>query len=192
MILNYYLKMIEVFCNWFEGTWENKIQAFSYPSKYAMVRLIHKKVPGTESMFYGEQAYNYALTAPYRQFVIEAKFDGKAIRVRNYDFDKKSFLGFTNLESIPEGLTHKKMCDTILTFDGKAFHGSIEGCRCHVEWQNQVTYVKNSVFLSENEYHVVDKGYLLGTDTQVWGGKYGPFKFTKTATLAQLDRATVL
>lgn len=171
--------MIETFCDWFEGTWENKIQAFSFPSKYAMVRLIHKKVPGTKSMFYGEQAYNYALHAPYRQFLVEATIDNDVIRVKNYDFDKKSFLGFKNLESIQKDLTHKTECDTILKFDGKAFQGSIQGCRCHVEWKNQITYVKNEVFLSKTEYHVVDKGYLLGTDTQVWGGKYGPFKFQK-------------
>ena len=171
--------MIEIFNDWFEGTWENKVQAFSYPSKYAMVRLIHKKVPGTESMFYGEQAYNYALDAPYRQFVIEATLDGEAIRVKNYDFEKKSFLGFNNLESIKEGLTHKGNCDTLLKFDGKAFRGSIEGCCCYVDWQDQVTYVKNEVFLSKDQYHVVDRGYLLDTENQVWGGKYGPFKFQK-------------
>lgn len=171
--------MIEKFCKWFEGTWENKIQAFSYPAKYAMVRLIHKKIPGTESMFYGEQAYNYALDAPYRQFVVEATTQKDVIRVKNYDFDKKSFLGFKNLESIPEGLTHKKSCDTILKFDGNTFVGSIEGCTCYVEWQDQVTYVKNEIYLSNDEYHVVDRGYLLGTDKQVWGGKFGPFKFNK-------------
>ena len=171
--------MIETFCKWFEGTWENKIQAFSFPSKYAMVRLIHKKVPETESMFYGEQAYNYALHAPYRQFLVEATIDNNVLRVKNYDFDKKSFLGFKNLESIKNDLTYKQRCDTILEFDQKAFRGSIEGCSCQVEWKNQITYVKNEVFLTRNEYYVVDRGYLLGTDTQVWGGKYGPFKFNK-------------
>ena len=171
--------MIETFCKWFEGTWENKIQAFSFPSKYAMVRLIHKKVPETESMFYGEQAYNYALHAPYRQFVVEAKLDNGIIRVKNYDFDKKSFLGFKNLESLVAGLTHKQKCDTILKFVNNEFQGSIEGCSCHVVWRDQTTYVKNEIVLGENYYNVVDRGYLLGTDTQVWGGKYGPFKFNK-------------
>ena len=58
--------MIEKFNDWFEGTWENKVQAFSQPSKFAMVRLIHKKVPGTDYMYYGEQAYNFSLSRPYR------------------------------------------------------------------------------------------------------------------------------
>jgi len=171
--------MIEKFCDWFEGTWDNKIQAFSYPSKYAMVRLIHKKVPGTKSMFYGEQAYNYSLDAPYRQFLVEATLDGEAIRVKNYDFDKSAYLGFKNLEIISKNLTIKENCDTILKFDGNSFVGSIEGCSCYVEWQDQVTYVKNEIFLTKNEYHVVDRGYLLDKDEQVWGGKYGPFKFNK-------------
>ena len=191
MILNYYLKMIDLFCDWFEGTWENKVQAFSYPAKYAMVRLKHEKVPGTDSMFYGEQAYNYSIQAPYRQFVIEAIQDGDVVRVKNYDFAKESFVGFKNLDQIKydEGLTHKENCDTILKFDGKAFRGSVEGCSCYVDWQDQVTYVKNEIFLTEDKYHVVDRGYLLNTENQVWGGKFGPFQFAK---IAQLDRAAVL
>ena len=64
--------MIDIFNEWFEGKWENKVQAFSYPSKFAMVQLVHKKIQGTESMYYGEQAYNYQLHAPYRQFIVEA------------------------------------------------------------------------------------------------------------------------
>ena len=64
--------MIDLFCDWFEGTWENKVQAFSQPSKFAMVRLIHTKVPGTDYMYYGEQAYNFSLSRPYRQFIVEA------------------------------------------------------------------------------------------------------------------------
>lgn len=171
--------MIEQFIEWFEGTWENKVQAFSYPAKYAMVRLTHRKVPGTDSMFYGEQAYNYALDAPYRQFVIQVTLDGQAIRVKNYDFCKKSFLGFKNLDSLAGGLTYKDKCDTVLKFTQNEFRGSIEGCECFVDWQDQITYVKNEVVLGHNYYHVVDRGYLLNTDKQVWGGKYGPFKFDK-------------
>lgn len=188
MILNYYLKMIETFCNWFEGKWENKVQAFSYPSKFAMIRLLHVKVPGTESMFYGEQAYNYSLNSPYRQFIVEATPDGDSIRVKNYAFAKKSYLGFKNLDQIKydEGLTHKVNCDTILKFTGDSFSGCVEGCSCYVDWRDQVTYVKNEIFLSENLYRVVDKGYLVNTEEQVWGGKNGPFQFIKSpAPVAQ-------
>jgi len=172
--------MIDIFNEWFEGTWENKVQAFSYPSKFAMVRLVHKKIQGTESMYYGEQAYNYSVDSPYRQFIVEAIEDNGSIRIKNYDFDKNFHLGFKNLESRPEGLTHKEFCDIMFTFDGDSFQGSLQGCSCYVEWQDQVTYIKNDIFLSKEQYNVVDRGYLVDTDKQVWGGKHGHFKFLKT------------
>lgn len=171
--------MIETFCSFFEGTFSNKYQAMSDPSRYAMVRLIHKKVPNTESMFYGEQAYNYSLRKPYRQFVVEAVEKGNIVRVKNYDFDKTLFMGFQNLDNLRDCLTYKPDCDTILEFQGNEFKGSIQGCNCYVEWQNQTTYVKNEICLGRDYYNVVDRGFLLGTDRQVWGSKYGIFKFKR-------------
>ena len=92
--------MIEKFNDWFEGTWENKVQAFSQPSKFAMVRLIHKKVPGTDYMYYGEQAYNFSLSRPYRQFIVEALEENGNVLLKNYDFDKGKYQGVVNLDQI--------------------------------------------------------------------------------------------
>ena len=114
------------------------------------------------------------------QFIVEAIEDNGLLRIKNYDFDKKFHVGFKNLESRPEGLTHKESCDIMFTFDGDSFQGSLQGCSCYVEWQDQVTYIKNDIFLSKEQYNVVDRGYLVGTDKQVWGGKHGRFKFLKT------------
>lgn len=33
--------MIDEFCEYFEGTFENKIQAMSNPTKFAMIELVH-------------------------------------------------------------------------------------------------------------------------------------------------------
>jgi CpeT protein len=174
--------MIDIFNEWFEGKWENKVQAFSYPSKFAMVQLVHKKIQGTESMYYGEQAYNYQLHAPYRQFIVEAIEDNGSLRIKNYDFDKNFHLGFKNLESRPEGLTHKQKCDTIMTYDPNKnqFNGSIDGCECWVPYkEDQMTYVRNEATLGVDFYNVVDRGFLVGTVNQVWGGRFGEFEFKR-------------
>jgi len=176
MILNYYLKMIDKFNEWFEGKWENKVQAFSFPAKYAMVQLEHRKVG---KYFYCEQAYNYKLYDPYRTFVIEPFEDNGCIRIKNYDFPKNIHKGFHNLDLLENALTHKKGCDSILKYTGEKFEGGIAGCECCVDWNDKVTYMLSEVFLSSRSYHVVDRGYLLDTTEQVWGGKFGKFEFNK-------------
>ncbi len=168
--------MINKFNEWFEGTFENKIQAFSFPAKFAMVRLIHRKVG---NFWYGEQAYNYQLHAPYRTFIIEPMEENGRIRIRNYHFDRNKHLGFKNLESIEDDLTHKTGCDSILEYDGRKFTGGVSGCECHVIWNDKTTYMTGEVVLGKDYYHVIDRGYLLGSTNQVWGGKYGKFEFQK-------------
>ena len=171
--------MIDTFCLYYEGTFSNKYQAMSHPSKYAMVRIIHVKVPGTDNMFYGEQAYNYSLRRPYRQFVVQAFEEEGQLVVKNFNFDKKSHMGFLNLEDIPKGLTYKEDCDTILKYENEIFTGSLSGCKCFVEWQGKTTYCKNQVQLGKDFYNVVDRGYLVDTNEHVWGSKYGQFEFKK-------------
>ena len=48
-----------------EGTFANKLQAQSHPTRYAHIRVSHRKI--SDNRFYGEQAYNYQLNMPYRQ-----------------------------------------------------------------------------------------------------------------------------
>ncbi|BCU93983.1 MAG: hypothetical protein CM15mV3_2690 [Caudoviricetes sp.] len=52
-----------------EGTFANKRQAQSHPTRYAHIRVSHRLIG--ENRIYGEQAYNYLLNRPYRQFVID-------------------------------------------------------------------------------------------------------------------------
>ena len=57
-----------------EGTFANKRQAQSHPTRYAHIRVSHRLIG--ENRIYGEQAYNYLLNRPYRQFVIDVVQDG--------------------------------------------------------------------------------------------------------------------
>ena len=84
-----------------------------------MVRLIHKKVPGTDYMYYGEQAYNFSLSRPYRQFIVEAFEENGYVVLKNYEFDKWKYQGVVNLDQIKydKSLTYKEHCDMIMVYD---------------------------------------------------------------------------
>ena len=57
------------FIDFLVGTFANKVQAQSHPTRYAHIRVSHRLIG--ENRIYGEQAYNYLLNRPYRQFVID-------------------------------------------------------------------------------------------------------------------------
>ena len=63
------------------GTFANKRQAQSHPTRYAHIRVSHRLIG--ENRIYGEQAYNYLLNRPYRQFVIDVVEDGEEYRLKN-------------------------------------------------------------------------------------------------------------
>ena len=65
------------------GTFANKRQAQSHPTRYAHIRVSHRLLG--ENRIYGEQAYNYLLNRPYRQFVIDVVEKGEEYHLRNYE-----------------------------------------------------------------------------------------------------------
>jgi CpeT protein len=179
--------MINQFYDWFEGKFDNKIQAFSYPSKFAYIIVRHKKL-SEDGLFYGEQAYFNTLNKPYRQFVMSVtnRIGGNSIIVRNYELqEKQKFCGFRNTDLLfnSRELTYKHGCDTIFTWKSEAnqFIGEIEpGCSCAVPWGNKNTYLKNAAALGEDWYHVTDQGFDIDTHEQVWGTKHGQFQFKRS------------
>lgn len=173
--------MIERFYKWFEGKFTNKIQAFSYPSRYAYIVVEHRRV-NNHGLFYGEQAYFNKTKTPYRQFFLQISECHGRIIVRSMEpKDKSLFLGFKNLHTVSGSpLTYKRGCDTIFEFKGDYYEGKIEsGCNCHVKWGNIDTYLENTALLGENWYHVEDKGFDIDTKQQIWGSKNGHFQFKK-------------
>ena len=172
--------MIDKFEQWFEGTFNNKIQAFTNPSKYAYIVVKHVKV--ANGLFYGEQAYFNKLKTPYRQFCLQLEENDNTIIVRNFDLpDKKRYLGFVNLQELKNlNLTHRSGCDTIFTYYSDRFVGQIEsGCGCKVDWGGRDTYLVNNAILTNSCYNVEDKGHDPNTHEHVWGSKHGHFNFIK-------------
>ena len=162
------------------GTFSNKTQAQSHPTRFAHIWVNHRKI--SENRIYGEQAYNYLKDRPYRQFVIEVVEDGEYLRLKNYELaNLKHFVGCSNLDEITEDLlTYREGCDIMMKQVGpKTYTGGTSTCECWVNWNNVKTYVQNKVTLSATQYQVEDKGLDATTHHKVWGSNYGAFEFKR-------------
>jgi CpeT protein len=161
------------FLELFEGSFSNKRQAQSHPTRYAHIRVQHRKI--SDYRFYGEQAYN-------RQFVIEVVDEGDYLRLKNYEIkDAIQFAECKNLELLTDDLlTYRPGCDNIIRQTGpKRFEGKNDTCECWVMRGTIKTYVQNEVVLTENEYQVLDRGLHAETHAKIWGSDWGAFNFVR-------------
>ena len=168
------------FLDLLEGTFANKRQAQGHPTRYAHIRVQHRKI--SENRLYGEQAYNYLLNRPYRQFVIEVVAEKGQFRLKNYEIkDPQKFVGCQNLDQLTDDiLTYRDGCDIIMEQVGhNSYKGGTSTCNCWVDWQGVKTYVQNEVILTEEDYQVLDRGLHAETNERIWGSQYGPFKFKR-------------
>ena len=171
--------MIDEFFRLLEGKFENKIQAFSNPSKYSYIRVTHVNIGN--GLFYGEQAYNYQLNKPYRQFVLQPVLEDDTIRIFNYKLKYPSdFVNFKNIDTINQrDLELKLGCDIVLKQYGRSFKGGLTGCDCMVDWMGRQTYLQNEIELTPTHYYVMDRGFCAQHGHQLWGSKYGRFEFAR-------------
>ena len=168
------------FLELFEGTFANKRQAQSHPTRYAHIRVMHIKIG--DNRFYGEQAYNYLLNRPYRQFVIDVVDEGEQLRLKNYEIRTPAkFINGKNLDELTDDvLTYREGCDNIIRQTGeKTFEGKNDTCECWVMRKNIKTYVANQVKLTEDTYTVLDRGLHAETHEKIWGSDWGAFKFKR-------------
>ena len=162
------------------GTFSNKTQAQSHPTRYAHIWVNHRKI--SDNRIYGEQAYNYLKNRPYRQFVIEVVEEDDQYRLKNYEIkDAKQFAECKNLDKLTDDLlTYREGCDIIMKSIGTdTYQGGTSTCECWVNWQGTKTYVQNEVILSKEDYQVVDRGLHAETNQRVWGSEWGAFKFKR-------------
>lgn len=170
------------FIEYLEGTFANKRQAQTHPTRYAHIRISHRKIG--ENRFYGEQAYNYALNRPYRQFVldvIEEEPDRK-YRLKNYEVKNPSkFVECKNIDQITDDdLIPRDGCDVVFERSHeRSFRGKIDSCECWVDWRGTKTYLRNDIMLTDTEYWVVDEGLDATTNEKVWGSDWGHLKFAR-------------
>jgi len=159
--------MIDKFCNWFEGEFNNQRQAFENPTRFAMIEVIHERID--EHKFSIKQQYMVD-RVPYRQAIIEVvHLDERNLILKNYRDDLTPLAG----------------CDIMVSYspENDEFVGGSQGNDCIIPWQDHGvmvnTYLSTQFILSENLYRVVDKGFSSETGKQLWGSQYGMFEFRK-------------
>ena len=132
--------MIDKFCDWFEGEFDNWTQAASNPTKWAHIIVKHEKIG--MNMFHTSSRYSY-MDKPYREQVVEG--------IQPYVIGAH----------VPIIIVKNPACDMIFSYieNGKFFLGhSSEGCT----WKDKPLDSKAKLF--DGEYHTWDKGYWEGSD----------------------------
>mgnify|MGYP003326773559 CR=1 FL=1 len=156
--------MIDKFCEYFEGTFDNKMQAMTNPAQFAMIELLH--TPYDEYMFQCVQRYCVD-KREYRKTVISVSEQDSCLLVKNFkETDNK--------------LTYLEGCDILFELVGDEFHGKNLCKTCFVSWSGKDTYLQTESILGNGYYHVIDKGYDINTDEHIWGSFHGQFQFVKS------------
>jgi CpeT protein len=153
--------MINKFCEWFEGEFNNQRQAFENPTRFAMIELFHERIE--ETKFHVRQQYMVD-HIPYRESIIQV-----------VELDEQTLI----LKNSRKDLTELLTCDIMLTYSNNEFAGGSVGNECMVDWNGKQTYLTTQCILSEGIYRVVDKGISLDDNTQIWGSENGFFEFRK-------------
>jgi len=171
--------MIEEFKEWLLGSFNNRKQAFSFPSQFSQISLRHELL--NNGMIYGEQKYTVRREPPYRQFVLQIHQYEDKIIVTSYKVkDGKRFLYFTDIDKITEDdLEKNENCDCLFIKENDTYYGRIMGCECMVERNGKQSFLFTLSELKKNTYKVIDRGYDPETKKMVWGSEHGMFLFNK-------------
>ena len=173
---------MNTFLEYFLGNFNNRQQTFAHPTRYSYIRILHKKI--NDELIYGEQAYAFKDVNPYRQFVLKPIVIGDNIKILNYGIKNPlTFVKGKNLDQLMlDDLTEKTECATIFSEKDSVYYGKLVGCKCYVNWNGKQTYMENDIILGNNYYNVLDRGMCPDTHKQIWGSRFGHFKFVKQLT----------
>jgi hypothetical protein len=171
--------MIDEFKKFLLGSFNNRRQAFSFPSQYSQISLKHVLLEN--GMIYGEQWYTVRKQPPYRQFVLEINEVEDRVIVSSYKIkNAENFLYFNDLENLKgDNLEKNEGCDCIFIKKDDVYYGKIMGCDCIVEKNGKTSFLFTMSELSENKYRVIDRGYCPETKEMLWGSEHGMFEFNK-------------
>lgn len=171
--------MIDQFKEFLLGSFNNRTQAFSFPSQYSQISLKHVLLDN--GLIYGEQWYSVRKEPPYRQFVLDPHLEDDKIIVTSYKVkNKDNYLYFNNLDQLTESeIIKNEGCDNVFVKRDDVFYGIIKGCDCIVEKNGKTSFLYTASELSEKKYKVIDRGYCPETKKMLWGSEYGMFEFDK-------------
>jgi len=167
------------------GHFGNQHQAMKDPSRYAHINISHVKL--NDGIFYGEQCYDYCPNNPYRQFILKVIEVDDGYVVQNYSIDDpKEYVLCSNLNKLREAPLQRRLgCDIKFVRSGVVYHGKTASSDCTVMYKGRQTYLLNEIELTDDSYWVLDKGFDLDTDQQVWGAKWGHLKFYRRHDIIQ-------
>jgi len=171
--------MVKEFKEFLLGSWNNRNQAFSFPSQYSQISLRHALL--SNGMIYGEQKYTVRKQPPYRQFVLDVNQVDDKLVVSSYKVKNgERFLYFKNIDQIvEEDLEKNEGCDCIFEKQNDVYIGRIFGCDCIVERNGKKSFLFTASILEKNKYRVIDRGYCPETKKMLWGSEHGMFEFNK-------------
>jgi len=127
--------MIDKFCDWFEGEFDNWTQAASNPTKWAHIIVKHEKVG--EYKFNTSSRYSY-MKDPYREQTVDIEWSEFAPNII---------------------IVNNPACNMVFTWTGMYFEGESEP-ECTFKDQP----LESKARLYEKEYHTWDKGYWQGSE----------------------------
>ena len=160
-----------------EGRFSNKYQAMKQPTRYAHINIAHIRLG--DHLFYGEQAYNYLPSKPYRQFILKVVPLGEQYLIENYKIeDPKRYTGNRYLEELAERPLERRVgCDIIFKPEDNMYRGLTATKDCIVMKKGVKTYSQYEIELGDDFYWVIDRGFDCKTNAQLWGSEWGYLKF---------------
>ncbi len=178
---------------WMAGDFSNQAQAIDNPPFFAHIRVCMRPLP-TEFLpgvsLFLEQAYDFALSQPYRLRVLEFLPLGDKILLHNHSLKEgERFFGAARnpqqLQDIhPSDIVEMPGCSMDVEWTGHSFIGRIQGKGCKVNWKGQDTYLDNEFEISEDQLLSLDRGRDPVTDERIWGSIAGPFQFSRRTSFA--------
>ena len=183
-------KDILEFAKIISGIFSNKEQALDNPKNFAHIQ-IHIRPLFFKTYkcfaFYSEQRYQHDIWNPYRQSINKLSREKEIFIFSNHKIENKERLtggGLDRslLDNISECKLYKRSgCSMYFreTSSGN-FLGTIEsGCKCHIQYGKDKTYVNSKVQVNKNILISEDSGYEVETDRKIWGSNFGPLIFKK-------------
>lgn len=185
---------IAALARWMAADFSNQAQAFENPPFFAHIRVCMRPLPPellNGMGLYVEQAYDYALTQPYRVRVLKLITQGDRIEIENYTIkDEKPFYGASRDVSRLQALKADQLeklsgCNMQVEWTGTSFKGHVEpGKACMVVRKGQTTYLDSEFEIDDRLFVSRDRGRDPETHEHIWGSVAGAFEFVRWASFA--------
>ncbi|AAK39897.1 hypothetical protein (nucleomorph) [Guillardia theta] len=190
--LNLNQSLIEKFCSYIEGDWNNYDQNQKFPSLWSHIRVCFRTIPEENvgpNCFYVESAYDYMLDKPYKTVVVRIIEKDGFIEMENFKLKSPEDFWFGSRDSslllnlkVDDLIKFNDDCNSIFYYkeNEDIFYGITKpGKKCIIIRNGVKTYLDSRITLSKSKYTSWDIGRSYESELQLWGSTSGPFCFEK-------------